>query len=368
MSDQPSLPGLSRQSITLRKSLSRKKMDARVKPAHDGLLGRRAFITLLGGAAALPLALPARAQKADRMRRIGVLLPAAADDPQFQAWVGAFLQGLALSGWTIGRNVRIDTRWATPNAAEIRRHAAELAALAPDVILAHGASTVGPLLQATRTVSIVFPVVPDPVGAAFVDSLARPGGNATGFMTAEYSIGGKRLELLKEIAPGVTRAAVLRDATQGSGTSEFAAIQAVAPSLRVEVSPVNMRDAGEIERAVAAFARSPNGGLIATAGPAANAHRDLIVTLAARHKLPAVYFERNFVAAAGGLVSYGPDFVDQYRRAAGYVDRILNGEKPADLPVQAPVKYETVLSLKTAKALGLDVPATVLARADEVIE
>ena len=301
------------------------------------------------------------------MRRIGVLLPAAADDAEFQARVGAFLQALAQLGWTIGRNVRIDTRWATANAAEIRRHAAELAALAPDVILAHGASTVGPLLQATRTVPIVFPVVGDPVGAGFVDSLARPGGNATGFMTFEYSLSGKWLELLKEIAPGVTRAAVLRDPAQPSGIGQFGVIQAVAPSLRVEVNPVNVRDAGEIERAVAAFARSPNGGLIVTAGAGRALHRDLIVTLAARHKLPAVYSERSFVAA-GGLISYGPDQIDQYRRAAGYVDRILKGEKPADLPVQAPTKYETVLNLKTAKALGLDVPATVLARADEVIE
>ena len=274
------------------------------------------------------------------MRRIGVLLPAAADDAEFQARVGAFLQGLALLGWTIGRNVRIDTRWATTNAAEIRRHAAELAALAPDVILAHGASTVGPLLQATRTVPIVFPVVGDPVGAGFVDSLARPGGNATGFMIFEYSMSGKWLELLKQIAPGVTRVAVLRDPAQASGTGQFGVIQAVAPSLRVEVSPVNMRDAGEIERAVAAFARAPNGGLIVTASAAATLHRDLIITLAARHKLPAVYYERFFVAA-GGLISYGPDYVDQYRRAAGYVDRILKGEKPADLPVQAPTKYET---------------------------
>ena len=301
------------------------------------------------------------------MRRIGVLLPAAADDAEFQARVGAFLQALALLGWTIGRNVRIDTRWATANAAEIRRHAAELAALAPDVILAHGAATVGPLLQATRTVPIVFPVVADPVGAGFVDSLARPGGNATGFMHFEYSMGGKWLELLKQIAPGVTRAAVLRDPAIAAGTGQFGAIQAVAPSLGVEVNPVNVRDAGEIERAVAAFARSPNGGLIVTASALAMLHRDLIITLAARHKLPAVYYERFFVAA-GGLISYGPDLIDQYRRAAGYVDRILKGEKPADLPVQAPTKYETVINLKTAKALGLDVPPTVLARADEVIE
>jgi putative tryptophan/tyrosine transport system substrate-binding protein len=326
---------------------------------------RRKFLVGLGGLTiAGPLAVHAQPE---RMRRIGILLPATADDAEFQARVGAFLQALALLGWTIGRNVRIDTRWATANAAEIRRHAADLAALAPDVILAHGASTVGPLLQATRTVPIVFPIVGDPVAAGFVDSLARPGGNATGFLSNEYSLSGKWLELLKQIAPGVTRAAVLRDSTQGSGTSLFAAIQAVAPSLRVEVNPVNMRDAGEIERAIAAFARSPNGGLILTPGGAAALHRDLIVTLAARHKLPAVYSERSF-AAAGGLISYGPDYVDQYRQAAGYVDRILKGEKPADLPVQAPTKYETVINLKTAKALGLAVPASVLARGDEVIE
>ncbi len=327
---------------------------------------RRELITLLGGAAVTwPLA--TEAQQPERMRRIGVLLPATADDAQFQTYVGAFLQGLALLGWTIGRNVRIDTRWATTNAADIRRHAAELAALAPDVILAHGASTVGPLLQATRTVPIVFPVVGDPVGAGLVDSLARPGGNATGFMIFEYSLAGKWLELLKQIAPGVTRAAVLRDATQGAGTSLFAAIQAVAPALRVEVNPVNMRDAGEIERAVAAFARSPNGGLIVTPSGPAFVHRDLIIMLAARHKLTAVYSDRYFIAA-GGLVSYGASEVDQYRRAASYVDRILKGEKPADLPVQAPTKYELIINLKTAKALGLEVPATVLARADEVID
>jgi len=325
---------------------------------------RREFIAGLGGAAAWPLA--TRAQQPDRIRRIGVLLPAAAEDTVFQARVGAFLQGLALLGWTIGRNVRIDTRWATDNAAEIRRHAVELAALAPDVILAHGGSTVGPLLQATPTVPIVFAAVADPVGAGLIDSLTRPGGNATGFIIFEYSMGAKWLELLKQIAPGVTRVAVVRNPTQ-SGTSQFAAIQAVAPSLRVEVNPVNMRDAGEIERGVAAFARSPNGGLIVTSVPATTLHRELITTLAARHNLPAVYSDRIFVAA-GGLISYGPDRLDQYRLAAGYVDRILKGEKPADLPVQAPVKYVTVLNLKTAKALGLDVPPAVLVRADEVIE
>jgi ABC-type uncharacterized transport system substrate-binding protein len=326
---------------------------------------RREFITLLCGAAVWPLA--ARAQQPERMRRIGILLAATADDAEFQAWVGAFLQALALLGWTIGRKMQIDTRWATANVGEIRRHAAELVALAPDVILAHGASTVGPLLQITRTVPIVAPVFGDPVGAGFVDSLARPGGNITGFISFEYSMGGKWLELLKQTAPSVTRAAVLRDATQGSGTSQFAAIQSVAPSLSVEVNPVNMRDAGEIERAVAAFARAPGGGLIVTAGAASTRHRTLIIALAARHRLPAVYYERLFVAG-GGLMSYGPDFIDQYRRAAGYVDRILKGEKPADLPVQTATKYEFVINLKTAKALGLTVPPAVLARADEVIE
>jgi len=327
---------------------------------------RREFIGLVGGAAAagvLPLA--ARAQ--ERVRRIVILLPATSDDSAFQARVGAFHQGLALLGWTIGRNVRIDTRWATTNAADIRRHAAEVVALVPDVIVAFGASTVGPLLQATRTVPIVFPVVADPVGAGIVDSLARPGGNATGFMTYEFSIGAKWLELLKQISPGVRRAAVLRDPTQGSGTSQFAAIQTAAPPLRVEVNPVNMRDAPEIERAVAAFAGAPNGGLIVTAGAGAERHRDLIIALAARHKLPAVYSERFFVAA-GGLISYGPDQIENYRRAASYVDRILKGEKPADLPVQAPTKYELAINLKTAKALGITVPPTLLARADEVIE
>jgi putative tryptophan/tyrosine transport system substrate-binding protein len=330
------------------------------------MIRRRAFITLLGGAAAAwPLG--ARAQQPDRMRRIGILLPAAADDAGFQAPFGAFLQALALLGWTIGRNVRVDTRWATANAAEIRRHAAELVALAPDVILAAGTSAVGPLLQATRTVPIVFPNIGDPVGGGFVDSLARPGGNATGFMSYEYTLSGKSLELLKEIAPGVTRAAVIRDAAVSIGPAQLGVIQAVAPSLRVDVTPINIRDAGEIERGIAAFADSPNGGLIVTASARAIAHRDLIITLAARHKLPAVY-HRSVYVTNGGLLSYGPDFTDQFRRAAGYVDRILKGEKPADLPVQAPTKYELVINMKTAKALGLDVPPALLARVDEVIE
>src|SRR6476660_3452749 len=324
---------------------------------------RREFITAFVGTVAWRGA--ARAQES--VRRIGIILPATSDDAEFQTWLKAFLQGLAQLGWTIGHNVRIDTRWASANAAEIRRHATELVALAPDVILAHGGSTVGPLLQVTRTVPIVFPIAGDPVGAGFVDSLARPGGNATGFMSTEYSMGGKWLELLKETAPGVTRVAVLRDASQSSGTSMLASVQTVAPSLRVEVNPINMRDAGEIERAVTAFARSPGGGLVVVASPAATRHRDLIIKLAARHKLPAIYYERFFVAG-GGLISYGTDFVDQYRRAAGYVDRILKGEKPADLPVQAPTRLELAINLKTAKALGLEVPPTLLARADEVIE
>jgi len=326
---------------------------------------RRDFIkVIVGSAATWPLA--ARAQQPERMRRISVLLPATADNPDFQARLAAFHQELALLGWSIGRNVRVDTRWATSNAAEIRKHAAELAALAPDVILAHGTSTVGPLLQATRTVPIVFPIIADPVASGFVDSLARPGGNATGFMSFEYSIGGKWLELLKQIAPGVTRAAVIRDAANPN--AQFSVIQAMAPSLKVEATLVNMHDdTADIERSVAAFARPPNGGLIVAASGPAYLHRDLIITLAARHKLPAVYFERSFVTA-GGLISYGPNYVDQYRRAAGYVDRILKGEKPADLPVQAPTKYELVINLKTAKALGLPVPQSLLSRADEVID
>jgi len=326
---------------------------------------RRQFIALLGGAATSPLA--ARAQQGERMRRIGVLLPASADDARFQAFVGAFLQELQSLGWSIGRNVRIDTRWATANAAAIRKHATELAALAPDVILAHGSMTVGPLLETTRTVPIVFPIAADPVGGGLVDSLARPGGNATGFMVFEYGMGGKWLEMLKQIAPGVMRVAVFRDANIASGNALFGVIQAMAQALKVEVTPVNIRDADEIERVLAAFARAPGGGLIVTGSGGAYKYSDLVITLAARHKLPAVYYEHSFVAA-GGLMSYGADFVDQYRQAAGYVDRILKGEKPADLPVQAPKKYELIINLKTAKALGLTVPPSLLASANEVIE
>jgi putative ABC transport system substrate-binding protein len=327
---------------------------------------RREFIMLLGGAAAWPLAV--RAQEAERVRRIGVLMASTADDPDFQARIMAFLQGLQQLGWADGRNVRIDTRWATTKPDDIRRHAAELAALAPDVILAGtGTATVAPLLQATRTVPIVFAVVIDPVGAGFVETLARPGGNATGFTIFEYNISGKWLELLKAIAPDVRRAAVLRDPTIASGIGQFAAVQAAAPSLGMELSAVDVRDAGEIERAVMAFTRSPNGGLIVTASALATRHRDLLIALAARLRLPAVYPNRYFVTG-GGLISYGPDYVDQYRRAAGYVDRILKGEKPADLPVQAPTKYELTINLKAATALGLSVPPSLLARADEVIE
>jgi putative ABC transport system substrate-binding protein len=326
---------------------------------------RREFITLVGGAAvAWPLA--ARAQQRERMRRIGVLLPAAADDPEYQTRIGAFLQELAQSGWSIGRNVGIDARWGA-NAADIRRHAAELVALTPDVILATGGSTVEPLQQATRSLPIVFVNVTDPVGGGFVESLARPGGNATGFTPYEYSMSGKWLELLKQIAPRFTRAAVLRDRGSPDGIGQFAAMQGVAPSFGVVLNPVDVRDAGEIERAITTFARTSDSGLIVTASGLAVRHRDLIITLAAQHKLPAVYPFRFFVTG-GGLMSYGHDTIDPYRRAAGYVDRILKGEKPADLPVQAPTKYELVINLKTAKALGLTVPDSLLARADEVIE
>jgi putative tryptophan/tyrosine transport system substrate-binding protein len=327
---------------------------------------RREFVTMLGGAAAWPLV--TRAQQGERVRRIGMLMASTADDPEYQARIAAFQQGLQQLGWSDGRNVRIDARWATTKPEDIRRHAAELVALAPDVLVSGtGTATVAPLLQATRTVPIVFVVVIDPVGAGFVASLARPGGNATGFTMFEYGISGKWLELLKEIAPRVTRAAVLRDPAIASGIGQFAAVQAVAPSVGVELSPIDVRDADEIERAVTAFARSSSGGMMVTASALATRHRDLIIALAARLQLPAVYASRFFVTG-GGLISYGPDLVDQYRRAAGYVDRILKGEKPADLPVQAPTKYELAINLKTAKALGLAVPQSLLASADEVIE
>jgi putative tryptophan/tyrosine transport system substrate-binding protein len=323
---------------------------------------RREFITLLAGTAvAWPVA--AQAQQGERVRRIGVLMYWTAEDAEGQARLAAFTQALKQLGWS---DLRIDTRWAT--ADDVRRHAAELVALTPDVLVAAtGTATVAPLLQATRTVPIVFVTVIDPVGAGFVANLARPGGNATGFTIYEYGMSGKWLELLKEIAPGVTRAAVLRDPAVASGIGQFGAVQIVAPSFGVELSPVDVRDAGEIERGVTAFARGLNGGLIVTGSAAAIVHRELIATLAARHRLPAVYPGR-YSVTAGGLISYGPDLIDQFRRAAGYVDRILKGEKPADLPVQAPTKYELVINLKTARALGIDIPTSVLARADEVIE
>ena len=324
---------------------------------------RREFITLLGGAAAWPLA--ARAQQPDRVRRVGVLMNLAVGDPEGEARIAAFVQALQRLGWSEGRNLRIDYRWAADDAGAFHRYAGELLALGPDVILAAATPSVQALQQATRTVPIVFAIVADPVGAGIVDSLARPGGNTTGFTPFEYGISGKWLELLKEIAPRVTRVAVLRDLTIGLG--QLGAIQSVAPSLGVELTPIGLGDAGQIERTVAAFARSPNGGLIVTASTSAVIHRELITTLASRYKLPAVYYRRYFVTT-GGLISYGPDFLNQFRSAAGYVDRILKGEKPANMPVQAPTKYELAINLKTAKALGLEVPPTLLARADEAIE
>jgi ABC-type uncharacterized transport system substrate-binding protein len=330
------------------------------------MMRRREFITLLGSAAtAWPL--PARAQRGERVRRIGVLVGTAADDAIGLARIAAFLQGLGQLDWMVGRNVRMDVRWAAADAAHARGYAAELVALAPEVILASSGSAVGPLRRLTRTIPIVFTETSDPVGAGFVESLASPGGNVTGFLTFEYSQSGKWLELLREIAPPVTRVAVLRDAAIPSGMGQWSAIQSVAPSFGVELRAIDVHDAGAIERTIRAFARTPNTGMILTASAFAQFHRKLIITLADRHKLPSVYFQRGLVAD-GGLVSYGPDTIDLHRRAASYVDRILKGEKPADLPVQAPTKYELVVNLKTAKALGLEVPPTLLARADEVIE
>jgi len=326
---------------------------------------RRDLITLLSGAAAWPLA--ARAQQAERMRRIGVLFPGAEDDQGGQARLTAFLQGLQSLGWTDGRNVRIEYRWGGNDAERLRKLAEELAELAPDVILATGTEALGRLLQTTRTIPIVFVQVTDPVGGGFVKSLARPGGNATGFSALEYGMSGKWLELLKQMAPGIARAAVIRNPAIASGSGQFGALQAVAPLLGVEVSPIDVRNVNDIEHAVAEFARGSHGGVILTASGAAIQHRDLIITLAAQHKLPAIYWDRLF-AISGGLMSYGMDLIASYRQAAIYVDRILKGEKSADLPVQAPTKYELVINLKTAKALGLEVPTSLLARADEVIE
>jgi ABC-type uncharacterized transport system substrate-binding protein len=329
------------------------------------MIGRRQFITLLGGAAAgWPLA--ARSQPGERARRIGVLMNLSENDPEAQGLVAAFREGLAQLGWIDGRNVRIDYRWSAGDLDRIRRYAAELVALPPEVILAYGGSTVGPLQQVTRTVPIVFVEVIDPVGAGFVMGLARPGGNTTGFSLFEFGIAGKWLELLKQITPHITRAVVIRDPSSPGGGGQVGAIQALAPSLRVEVTSVGLRDAGEIERAVT-VAREANGGLIVTVSPLATVNRELIITLAAQHRVPTVYPLRYF-ATSGGLISYGPERLEPYRRAPSYVDRILKGEKPAELPVQPPTKYELVINLKTAKALGLEVPPTLLARADEVIE
>jgi putative ABC transport system substrate-binding protein len=327
-------------------------------------IGRRKFLASLGAAAAWPPA--ARAQQGERMRRIGVLMPMGADSPVGQARLAAFLQGLQQFDWAVGRNLRIDLRWAAGEVDRNRQYAAELVALAPDVILAAG-SGVPALKQATRTIPIVFTIVPDPVGLGFVDSLARPRGNITGLLSFEYGISGKWLELLKQIAPGVTRAAVIRDSAIAAGVGQFAAVASVGPPLGVDIVPVNVSDPGEMKDVLTAFARSANAGLVVTGSASAVMHRDLIIRLAAQLRMPAVYYEHSFVAA-GGLISYGPDFIDQYRRAAGYIDRILKGEKPADLPVQAPTKYELIINLKTAKALGLEVPPTLLSRADEVIE
>jgi len=326
---------------------------------------RRDLIILLGSAAAWPLA--ARAQQRSPMRRVGVLMNVAEADPESAARIAAFLQALQQSGWSNGRDVQIDTRWAAGDVEHFRQYSAELVALAPDVILASNSLAVAALRQASQTTPIVFVGVVDPVGAGFVDSLARPGGNATGFTLFEYGLSGKWLELVKEIASPITRVAVLRDPVSPAESGMFTAIQSVAPSVGVELSPFRMRDAGEIERDITAFASGPNGGLIVLGSTSANIHRELIITLAARHRLPAVYSDRLFVTS-GGLISYGPNRIDQFRRGAAYVDRILRGERPSDLPVQAPTKYELVINLKTAKALGLTVPQALLARADEVIE
>jgi ABC-type uncharacterized transport system substrate-binding protein len=327
---------------------------------------RRDFIKVIAGSAiGWPLAV--RAQQAERMRRVGVLMSLAADDKEGQARVGAFVQGLRELGWIDGRNVQIDIRWAAGGDRVRQKYAAELVALSPDVMLASGGSVVAPLLQVTRAVPIVFTQTPDPVGAGFVDNLARPGGNATGFSIFDYSIAGKWLELLKQIAPGVSRVAVIRDPATPQGIGQFSAVHAVAPSLGLDVTPINASEPTDVERAITAFAHTPNGGLIVTGSNFAITHRELIIKLANQHKLPTVYPLRFFVPA-GGLIAYAPDPVEPHRRAAGYVDRILKGEKPSDLPVQAPTKYELVINLKTAKALGLTIPPSVLARADEVIE
>ena len=362
----PSLPGLTRQSIFLCK-----KMDARVKPAHDGVgtgaasLGRREFITALAAAAAWPLA--ARAQQPQRIRRVGVLMNRVADDPQSRLHVAAFQQRLQELGWTNDANVRIEYRWGAGDASQYRKYAGELVALVPDVIVAIGGTSVEALQQVTRAVPIVFVQVTDPVSRGLVANLARPHGNTTGFLQFEFVICGKWLELLKQIAPRVTRVAVLRDPGQFSGIGQMAAIQSAAPAFGIELTPIDVREADTIERGLKAFAQGANQGIIVTAAAKAEIHRGLIMNLAARYQWPAVYPYRVYVAE-GGLISYGPNVIDEFRRAAGYVDRILKGEKPSHLPVQAPTKYELVINLKTAKALGLEVPPMLLTAADEVIE
>jgi ABC-type uncharacterized transport system substrate-binding protein len=369
--------GSIRTSVVTRRHMSHPlppSRNARVRqygPSKRGAdMRRREFLGVLGGVAATPSLLwplAGHAQQGERMRRIGVLLPLVEDDPFARAQVAAFVTALQQAGWTDGRNARIEIRWAGPTPSDISRHAAELVTLGPEVVLAYGASTVAPLLQNSRTVPIVFPVMGDPIAAGFVESLARPGGNVTGFMMYEYSIAAKWLELLKEMVPALKRVGVLRNASTPTGPAQFGVIQAVSPYLKVDVTALNIRNAGDFESAIAGFSNGPDDGLIVASSSLAQAHRSLLLGLIARHKLPAIYAQDQFVAD-GGLMSYAPNVIHQFRRAASYVDRILKGEKPADLPVQAPTKYELVINLKTAKALRLDVPTTLLARADEVIE
>jgi len=328
---------------------------------------RREFIAGVGGLAAFSVARPSHAQAQRNVKRIGVLMGLAADDPEGQARLAAFSQGLQQAGWSVGQNLQIDYRWAGGNAETMRKYAAEFAELAPDAILAHSSAAVAPLMRETKTIPIVFVLVADPVGAGFVESLARPGGNITGFTNFEYTIGGKWLELLKEISPRLERVAVLRESAISAGAGQFGAISAAAHRLGMELRPVDVRDPGEIERDLTAFGKNPNGGLIVTGSPAATVHRELIGTLALRYRLPTMYNSR-FYVVGGGLAAYGPDFVDLFRRAAGYIDRVLRGEKPADLPVQVPVKYDLAINLKTAKALGIEIPTTMLVRASEVID
>ena len=330
------------------------------------MMQRREFMTLLGGAS-VAWSLSASALPHGRVMRVGVLMGLAPKDPESRARITAFMEGMQQLGWARGQNISFECRWADGDAETMRKNAAELVSMAPDIILAHSSAAVAPLLQKTRTIPIVFTIVADPVGAGFVNSLARPGGNATGFTNFEYSMSGKWLELLKEMAPNLERVGVLREAAIAAGPGQFGAIQSVAARLGVELRPIDVRDAGAIERDIAEFALGANGGLIVTGSPAASVHRDLIIKLASRHRLPTIY-NSPFYVNGGGLIAYGPDFVDQFRRAATYVDRILKGESPSDLPVQAPTKYEMVLNLKAAKSIGVEFPTSILIRADEVVE